>query len=109
MAQFWTEDAIVAIEQLIPNGMTGTRCMRVHSAVGSDTEHVAASIMFMATLPAEDRAATARAAYETISLLCVVGIDYPGDEAMRELLAEFGLAGVATTSGQEITLGVVAQ
>jgi hypothetical protein len=91
LALFWTEDAIVAIEQLIPGGITATRCLRVHSAVGSDAEHVAESTIFMATLSPKDRAAAARAAYETVSLLCGMGSDYPGDETMRELLAKFGV------------------
>jgi hypothetical protein len=43
----------------------------------------------MATLPPDHRAATARATYETSSLLCAAPSDYPGDEAMRALLDEF--------------------
>jgi hypothetical protein len=64
-----------------------------HGAVGSDAGHdaghMAESIAFMATLPPEDRAAIARATYETISLKCAAPSDYPGDEAMRALLDEF--------------------
>jgi hypothetical protein len=92
MALFSTEASIAAIERLIPAGIKATRCLRVHSAVGSDAGHVAESIAFMATLPPEDRAAIARATYETISLLCAAPSDYPGDAAMRALLDEFGWA-----------------
>lgn len=91
MALFSTAASIAAIERLIPAGIKATRCLRVHSAVGSDAGHVAESIAFMATLPPQDRATIARAAYETNSLLCA-GNYYPGDAAMRALLNEFGWA-----------------
>jgi hypothetical protein len=90
MALFSTQASIAAIERLIPAGIKATRCLRVHSAVGSDARHVAESITFIATLPPEYRAAIARATYETISLQCAVPRDYPGDEAMRALLDQFG-------------------
>jgi hypothetical protein len=92
MALFSTKESIAAIERLIPAGIKATRCLRVHSAVGSDAGHVPESIAFMATLPPEDRATTARATYETISLQCAAPSDYPGDAAMRALLDEFGWA-----------------
>src|SRR5262249_6476399 len=92
MALFSTAESIAAIERVIPAGIKATRCLRVHSAVGSDAGHVAESITFMATLPPQDRAATARATYETVGLLCATLRYYPGDEAMRALLDEFGWA-----------------
>lgn len=87
MALFTTEATIAALEQLIPKGIKATSCLRVHSAVGSDTGHVAESLDFIATLPAHDRIAIARAVYETLTLR---ESDYPGDAAMTTLLAEFG-------------------
>ena len=92
MALFSTEASIAAIERLIPAGIKATRCLRVHSAVGVDVEHVAESLAFMASLPPEDRATIARATYETNSLRCAAPRDYPGDAAMRALLDEFGWA-----------------
>lgn len=89
MALFNTAETIAAIEQLTPAGVKATRCLRVHSAVGSDAGHVAESIAFMATLPPQDRATIARATYETIRLQ---SRDYPGDAAMHALLDEFGWA-----------------
>ena len=87
MSLFITEPSILAIEQLIPKGIKATRCLRVHSAVGSDAGHVAESIDFIATLSARDRLAIALAAYETIA----TSFDaYIGDDAMIELLEEFG-------------------
>jgi Iron-containing redox enzyme len=89
MSLFSTAESIAAIERLIPAGIKATRCLRVHSAVGSDAGHVAESIAFIATLPRENRGAIARATYETASLLRAAWRDYPGDEAMRALLDEF--------------------
>jgi hypothetical protein len=89
MSLFSTAESIAAIERLIPTGIKATRCLRVHSAIGSDARHVAESIAFMATLGPEDRGAIASATYETASLLCAARRDYPGDEAMRALLDEF--------------------
>jgi hypothetical protein len=83
------EESVAAIKRLIPAGIKATRCLRVHSAIGSDAGHVAESIAFMATLPPEDRAAIAHATYQTISLQCAAPRDYPGDAAMRALLDEF--------------------
>jgi hypothetical protein len=91
-ALFSTEESVAAIERLIPAGIKATRCLRVHSAIGSDAGHVAESIAFMAALPPKDRGAIAHATYETISLRCAAPRDYPGDEAMRALLAQFGWA-----------------
>jgi hypothetical protein len=92
MSLFSTAEAIAAIERLIPAGIKATRCLRVHSPIGSDARHLPESIAFMATLPPQDRAAIARATYETAGLLCTARRDYPGDEAMRALLDEFGWA-----------------
>jgi hypothetical protein len=89
MALFSTAESIAAVDRLIPAGIKATRCLRVHSAIGSDAGHVAGSIAFMATLPPEDRAAIARASYETVNLQCAAPRDYPGDAAMRALLDEF--------------------
>jgi hypothetical protein len=91
MALFNTEATIAAIEQLIRAGVKATRCLRVHSSAGStETSHVAESLVFIATLAPQDRATIARAVYETVHLQSAADTDYPGDAAMRVLLAEFG-------------------
>jgi pyrroloquinoline quinone (PQQ) biosynthesis protein C len=92
-ALFATEASIDAIEQLIPVGINATRCLRVHSSVGSDAGHVAESIAFIATLPPQDRATIVRGVYQTIRLQNTSASDYPGDEAMQSLLDEFGWTG----------------
>ncbi len=84
-ALFSDAQSIEAIERVLPAGVKATRCLRVHSAVGSDAGHVAESIEFIASLPALDRATIARAMFEATSLMSL-GTNYPGDVAMRTLL-----------------------
>jgi hypothetical protein len=103
MALFSTEASVAAIERLLPAGIKATRCLRVHSAAGSDIRHVAESIAFIATLPPDDRAAIARATYETISLMCTAPSDYPGDGPLRALLDQFGWIGDETAIPADIS------
>lgn len=77
---------IEAIEALLPAGVYATRCLRVHSAEGSDAAHVPESLDFMAGLNASDRAAIARAVYETAKTMFAPEV-YPGDEAVRAVVS----------------------
>ena len=54
-----------AIEQSLPRGIHATRCLRVHSALGSDAGHVHANVTATAALSANDRRAVAEACYLT--------------------------------------------
>ncbi len=90
-ALFIREESIGAIEQLIPAGIQATRCLRVHSAASpTETRHLAESLAFIATLSPNERAAIARAAYQTVQLQFSAPDDYPGDEAMQALLDDLG-------------------
>lgn len=89
-ALFITAEHIAAIERVVPPGIKATRCLRVHSAVGSDARHVQESIDFIATLPGGERAAIVRAVYETVCVMYAKRSDYPGDAGMRALLDELG-------------------
>lgn len=84
-----TESLIATIEQCIPADIRATRCLRVHSNAGSEINHVAESVTFIATLRPKDRATIARAIYETVCLREEAPNDYPGDIAMQEMLSEF--------------------
>ena len=91
MALLTTAESIAALEARIPAGIKATRCFRVHSNIGPETEHVAESIRFIATLPPADRAVIAQATYNTIALHNAFQQDmYPGDDAMCSILDEFG-------------------
>ena len=63
-----------------------TRGLRLHSAIGADARHVARSIDIIARLPPPDRIAVVRAVYETAALVSAP-TDYPGDDAVDELVA----------------------
>jgi len=60
---------IRAIQALLPPGLSATRCMRVHSGIGSDDDHVAETVAVVAGLPASLREAIAVATYEA-TLAC---------------------------------------
>jgi hypothetical protein len=54
-----------AIEQGLPAGVNATRCLRVHSALGSDPRHVRSNVLTAAALSADERRAIAHACYST--------------------------------------------
>src|SRR5262249_21781301 len=83
-----TPEAIAAIEAIIPPGTMATRCLRVHSAVGTDAGHVRQSLDFIARLDGTDRAPTAGAASEAAEPMTGPDV-YPGDDAFREILAAY--------------------
>ena len=56
---------VSAIEQALPAGVNATRCLRVHSALGSDALHVRSNVTTTATLSADERRAIANACYLT--------------------------------------------
>ena len=56
---------VKAIEQDLPCGVNATRCLRVHSALGSDARHVRANVTTTSALSAGERRAVAQACYLT--------------------------------------------
>jgi hypothetical protein len=56
---------VSAIEQALPPGVNATRCLRVHSALGSDLHHVRSNVTTTATLSADERRAITKACYLT--------------------------------------------
>jgi hypothetical protein len=87
MALFQTQAMIDAIEAIIPRGTMATRCLRVHSAVGTDARHVPESIEVISQLDDEDRVSIVRAVFETAA--CRPPTDYPGDAAFRDVLSRY--------------------
>lgn len=69
LAMGTSAEDIRAVEACLPAGVRATRCMRVHSGVGSDADHVADTVTVVASLPAPERAAIARAVFEA-TLVC---------------------------------------
>lgn len=63
------EEYIQKVEDLLEPGINATRCLRVHSSVGADVEHVEETVAMAAGLSAKERIRIARACYET-ALMC---------------------------------------
>lgn len=87
-ALFQTAGRIEAIEALLPPGINATRCLRVHSGVGTDAHHVAESIDFISNLGPDDRKEIAWAAFETAALMATPS-DYPGHAAMTSIIERY--------------------
>jgi hypothetical protein len=62
-------DSIREVEAMLPPTVNATRCLRVHSAVGSDVQHVDETLTLVAGLSPEERGCIARACYEAALLL----------------------------------------
>ncbi|UJR79442.1 hypothetical protein [Sandaracinus amylolyticus] len=56
------------IEAILPDGMRATRCLRVHSAIGSDGDHVAETVRVVARCSGSERREVATAVHETARL-----------------------------------------
>lgn len=54
-----------AIEQDLPRGVNATRCLRMHSSLGSDPHHVRSNVTTTAALSADERRAIALACHLT--------------------------------------------
>ena len=82
-----SEQHIREIEALLPANTKATRCLRVHSSVGADVEHVAETVEMVAQLSASERTRVAIACYET-ALLCFSPPQeaYMSDAAILQLL-----------------------
>ncbi|MEL6578381.1 MAG: hypothetical protein AAFQ14_01405 [Cyanobacteria bacterium J06621_12] len=62
-------DYIQKVEALLPPNVNATRCLRVHSSLGADANHVGENISLVAELSAPERSRIARACYETALML----------------------------------------
>jgi pyrroloquinoline quinone (PQQ) biosynthesis protein C len=89
-ALFCDASVIAAVENVIPAGIHATRCLRVHSAVGADLNHVYESLEFMATMSATEQVRIASAVFETTSVMNDPALlDFPGDEVVAARIAAF--------------------
>lgn len=81
------EKYIQQVEALLPPGTNATRCVRVHSGVGADAEHVEETLEMLAGRAAEDVTRVANACYET-ALLCFSPPkqDYISDQELYRVL-----------------------
>jgi hypothetical protein len=78
------ERYIEHVESILPPGRRATRCLRVHSSVGSDQKHVQETAELVASLPPDARARIAVACYETAVLCSESHEREPPDETSLE-------------------------
>jgi len=76
-----------AIEQGLPPGVNATRCLRVHSALGSDSRHVRSNVTTTAALSADERRAIAKACYLTARIYFDPALDDDFLSARAKVLA----------------------
>ena len=84
---------VLKIEAVLPAGVRATRCLRVHSGMGSDIGHVRDSIILIASLDGPTRARIGRACYETgVILSSRVPEDDPEEAELSAILQPFRLS-----------------
>lgn len=81
------EKYIQKVKGLLPPKTHATRCLRAHSSVGEDAEHVEETVEMVAKLTAKERVRVARACYET-ALLCFSPPreSYISDKKLQQIL-----------------------
>ena len=81
------EEYIQKVQALFPPGINTTRCLRTHSNVGGDVEHVDETVEIIAGLTSPERVRIARSCYET-ALICFSPSNqgYMTDEILQPIL-----------------------
>jgi hypothetical protein len=81
------EDDIARVRAICPDGVDATRFLRSHSSLGSEASHVAETIEFVASLPANDRIKVVQETYES-SLILAEGYNHELLKSEAEMLEE---------------------
>ena len=81
------ETDINRVRALCPDGVDATRFLRSHSSLGSEANHVAETIEFVASLPANDRIRVVQETYE-LSLILAEGYNHKLLKSEAEILEE---------------------
>lgn len=84
------ENQLHQIELMFPPGTHVTRCLRVHSSIGSDVKHVEETVELVSELAFEQQIQVAIACYE-VALLCFKPPreSYASEEELQNLLRPF--------------------
>ena len=90
-----TPEEVHALQSLCQDGVDGSRFMRCHSMLGSETDHVQEMTEFIASLPASDRIQIVRAAYST-SVAVAGSLVRDSLKSDAQMLKEIEIAGQAT-------------
>jgi hypothetical protein len=101
---------IEKVQALCPEGVDATRFLRSHSSLGSEASHVAETIEFVASLPANDRISVVRETYES-ALIMADGYNHELLKSEAEMLEEMqralgepllGIAGSRPSQGEKL-------
>jgi pyrroloquinoline quinone (PQQ) biosynthesis protein C len=79
------ETDIEKVQALCPNGVDATRFLRSHSCLGSEVAHVEETILFVASLPANDRIAVVQETYKS-ALIMAEGYNHELLKSEMEML-----------------------
>ncbi|MBD2775516.1 hypothetical protein ICL16_26515 [Iningainema sp. BLCCT55] len=80
------EKHIQSLEALLPPGIRATRCLRTHSSVGADVEHLEGTFQMITGLVPEERTRVATTSYETALLYFNSDEDYISEEELQRVL-----------------------
>ena len=81
------EEYIQKVEALLPPNVNATRCLRTHSSVGADAEHVEETVAMIAGLNSQERVRIVRACYETaLMTFSPAHNGYMTDEKLQPIL-----------------------
>jgi hypothetical protein len=97
------ESDVERVKAMCPDGVDATRFLRSHSALGSEASHVAETITFVASLPADDRIKVVRETYES-ALIMAEGYNQELLKSEAEMLGEIERAIGETLSGYQGSL-----
>jgi len=104
------ESDIEKVRALYPDGVDATRFLRSHSSLGSEASHVAETIEFVASLPANDRISVVRETYQS-ALIMAEGYNHELLKSETQMLAEMHQAigeplpfivGLSPSQGEEL-------
>ncbi|AUB35503.1 Thiaminase [Nostoc flagelliforme CCNUN1] len=81
------EEYIQAVEALLPSGINATRCLRIHSRIGSDLKHIQETVEMVAGLTPLERTQIAISCYETALLyFSPPQLGYISEEELEQVL-----------------------
>ena len=80
------EKYIHQVESLLPLGIQATRCLRLHSGLGGDVEHVEETVETVAKLTSQQRTRVARTCYEAALLRFSPPTNYISDSEIEQIL-----------------------
>jgi pyrroloquinoline quinone (PQQ) biosynthesis protein C len=75
------------VQSMCPEGVDATRFLRSHSSLGSEASHVAETIEFVASLPADDRIKVVQETYES-ALILAAGYNHELLKTEAEIVQE---------------------